>query len=124
MEQVRGTGGAALAALLHPGTFLISRNRVLPDEDTLASAPLWLRWIIEHKHKQWIKSVYLITKVEARPGSENGDEGQDLSGRTVHRLGKSSTTNLGDLIYGLNTREHSKQRIRTSKEHSSAHFDE
>ena len=93
LEQVRGTGGAALAALLHPGTFLISRNRVLPDEDTLASAPLWLRWIIEHKHKQWIKSVYLITKVEARPGSENGDV---LIGVNVTRARRSGADSDDD----------------------------
>ena len=73
LELVRGTGGAALAALLHPGTFLVSRERALPDAATLASAPNWLRWIIEHKHRHWVKSVYLLTRVEARPDSENGD---------------------------------------------------
>ena len=73
LELVRGTGGAALAALLLPGTFLVSRERALPDAATLASAPEWLRWIIEHKHRHWVKSVYLLTRVEARPDSENGD---------------------------------------------------
>ena len=73
LELVRGTGGAALAALLLPGTFLVSRERALPDAATLASAPNWLRWIIEHKHRHWVKSVYLLTRVEARPDSENGD---------------------------------------------------
>ena len=73
LELVRGTGGAPLAALLLPGTFLVSRERALPDAATLASAPNWLRWIIEHKHRHWVKSVYLLTRVEARPDSENGD---------------------------------------------------
>ena len=68
-----GAPAAALAALLHPGTFLVSRERALPDAATLASAPNWLRWIIEHKHRHWVKSVYLLTRVEARPDSENGD---------------------------------------------------
>ena len=72
LELVRGTGGG-LAALLLPGTFLVSRERALPDAATLASAPRWLRWIIEHKHRHWVKSVYLLTRVEARPDSENGD---------------------------------------------------
>ena len=40
LELVRGTGGAALAALLHPGTFLVSRERALPDAATRERAEL------------------------------------------------------------------------------------